>query len=183
MWGGHLPAGYPPQGLPRSAGLWAPRELPLDSQAHLEPSAGLAWALLSWKRHRCPSSRLLQPRTLDPLSRHLAMIEAPGRPVFTLPRMATQYGLPRKVGASGAPVQLRLRQGQSRSGAPSGGAECRAWDSTRVSSLWRWRRARPAWNLLDSVCQLAELWKAFCLDYYLASLQVWPCSSADAEKA
>lgn len=42
----------------------------------------------------------------------------------------------------------------------------------------RRRRAGPAWNVLDSACQAAGLWKPFCLDYYLSSLQVLLCASS-----
>lgn len=37
------------------------------AQAHLELSAGLVWALLSWESHCCPSGRRFQLLTLDSL--------------------------------------------------------------------------------------------------------------------
>lgn len=45
--GGQLPAGSPLPGAAKKHGAAGTRELPLDSQLHLEPS--LAWALLSWR--------------------------------------------------------------------------------------------------------------------------------------
>lgn len=45
--GGQLPAGSPLPGAAKKHGAAGTKELPLDSQLHLEPS--LAWALLSWR--------------------------------------------------------------------------------------------------------------------------------------
>lgn len=160
----------------RGSGGGQPRELSLDSQAHLELSAGLAWALLSWKSHCCPSGRRLQLGTLDPLScAGQAWVCFSLRGTCCLPPKVQSWvpeALQTCSGAGRARTNLDLGRPLAVLGAGPGPPLSRQRLQSSASALG-WTCLECAGQRLPDSGALETI-----LPYYLSSLQVLLCASS-----